>query len=57
MLEEERERNKEMNELLKCRVEDLEAELARTRCRLGKKVPLNIKCTNASDNEPVSTPC
>ncbi len=38
MLEEERERNKEMNELLKSRVEDLEAELARTRCRLGKKV-------------------
>jgi Trm5-related predicted tRNA methylase len=42
MLEEERERNTEMNELLKARVEDLEQELEKTRQRLGKKVCLHL---------------
>ena len=44
MLEEERERNREMNELLKARCDDLEQELTRTRDRLGKKVRLLVAC-------------
>ena len=43
MLEEERERNREMNDLLKNRAADLESELERTRARLAKKVAV-LRC-------------
>jgi len=59
MLEEEKERNREMTELLQAQIKTLESELESCRSRLGKKVKgcdaLGMQCT-ARNHELTSCP-